>query len=209
MPDIKALHCNMSFYRFCQGICRAVIPLLFRLKIEGLENVPEDRGIILCCNHRTYFDPVFLGLRLKRPLRFMAKEELFRKPVLGWLIKTLGAFPVKRGKGDTQAIENAIKTVQDGGVFAVFPEGTRSKTGELLKPKSGAVLIASRTGGDIIPCCIRFEGKLHFRSKVRVIFGTVIKNEALGLETVTPAALKESSRFMMSKIAELYGDGRA
>ncbi len=179
------------------------MPILFRLQIEGLEQIPPQQGVILCCNHRSYFDPVFLGLRLKRRLRFMAKEELFRQPFLGWLIKKLGAFPVKRGTGDTQAIDNAIKTVQDGGVFAVFPEGTRSKTGELLKPKSGAVLVAAKTGGDIIPCCILFEGKLRFRSKVTVRYGAVIKNEALGLENITPAALKQASKMLMEKIAEL------
>lgn len=194
----------MSFYRFCQGVCRGVLPLIFRLKIEGIENVPADRGVILCCNHRSYFDPIFLGLRLKRRLCFMAKEELFHKPVLGWVIKKLGAFPVKRGTGDTQAIDKAIETVQNGDVFAVFPEGTRSKTGEFLKPKSGAVLVASKTGGDIIPCCIKFQGKLRFHSKVTLIYGEVIKNEELGLEKVTPAALKEASKLMMSKITALY-----
>lgn len=196
----------MSFYRFGQVVCGIFIPIFFDLKIEGIENVPDDRGIILCSNHRSYFDPVFLGLKLKRPLRFMAKESLFHKPVLGFVIKKLGAFPVQRGKGDTQAIENAIKTVQDGGLFAIFPEGTRSKTGELGKPKSGAVLVAHKTGGDIVPCCVKFDGKLRFRSKVRVTFGPVIKNEELGITALTPMELKNASKFMMSKIAEIYKD---
>ena len=198
----------MTFYQFGRAVCRLFIPLFFRLKIEGLENVPDNQGIILCSNHRSYFDPVFLGLHLKRPLRFMAKADLFTKPILGPIIKRLGAFPVQRGKGDTQAIENAVNTVKDGGIFAVFPEGTRSKTGELGKPKSGAVLVAHKTGGDICPCCIKFEGKLRFRSKVTVIYGTVIKNEELHLDEVTPTALKEASKFMMSKIADIYGDGK-
>jgi len=201
-------YCNMSFYGFCQGLCQGILPIIFKIQIEGMENIPDDRGIILCCNHRTYLDPIFLGLRLKRKLCFMAKEEMFRKPGLGWLVKELGAFPLKRGTGDTKAIENAIQAVQNGGVFAIFPEGTRSKTGELLKPKSGAVLIAAKTGGDIIPCCIKYEEKVRFRSKVSVTYGEVIKNEELGLENVPPVALKESSKFMMSKIAALYGDGR-
>ncbi len=196
-----------AFYRFGQIVCRIFLPLVFKFKIVGLENVPKDRGIILCSNHRTYFDPVFLGLYLDRPLCFMAKEDLFHKPVLGFIIKKLGAFPVRRGKGDTQAIENAIQTVKDGGIFSIFPEGTRSRTGELGKPKSGAVLVAHKTGGDIVPCCIKFEGKLHFRSRVTVVFGGVIKNEELGITDITPASLKEASKYMMSKIAEIYGDG--
>ena len=194
----------MTFYQFGRGVCRFFIPLFFHFRVEGLENVPDDRGIILCSNHRSYFDPVFLGIKLKRQLRFMAKDSLFHKPVLGVIIKHLGAFPVKRGKGDTQAIDNAVKTVQDGGLFAIFPEGTRSKTGELGKPKSGAVLVAAKTGGDIIPCCIKFEGKLHFRSKVTVTYGKVIKNEELGVREVSPTELKAASKMMMSKIAELY-----
>ncbi len=194
----------MSFYQFGRAVCRVFVPLFFRFQTEGLENVPEDCGIILCSNHRTWLDPIFLGIKLKRQLRFMAKDSLFRKPVLGFIIKHLGAFPVKRGTGDTQAINQAIQTVQDGGVFAIFPEGTRSKTGELGKPKSGAVLVAAKTGGDIIPCCIKFEGKLHFRSKVTVVYGQVIKNEELGIHDVNPSELKAASKLMMSKIAELY-----
>ncbi len=196
----------MTFYQFGQAVCRVFIPLIFRFRVEGLENIPDDRGIILCSNHRSYFDPVFLGVRLKRQLRFMAKDSLFHKPVLGWVIKKLGAFPVKRGKGDTEAIDRAVATVQEGGLFAIFPEGTRSKTGALGKFKSGAVLVASKTGGDVIPCCIKFEGKLHFRSRVTVIFGKVIKNEEFEIKELTPGELRNASRLLQSRVEELYED---
>ena len=199
----------MSFYRFGQAVCQVFVPLIFRFRAEGLENIPNDRGIILCSNHRSYFDPVFLGIRLKRQLRFMAKESLFHKPVLGWVIKKLGAFPVKRGKGDTEAIDRAVATVQEGGLFAIFPEGTRSKTGVLGKFKSGAVLVASKTGGDVIPCCIRFEGKLRFRSRVTGIFGKVIKNEEFEIKEMTPNELRTASRLLQSRVEEIYGDGRS
>ncbi len=86
----------MTFYQFGRGVCRFFIPLFFHFRVEGLENVPDDRGIILCSNHRSYFDPVFLGIKLKRQLRFMAKDSLFHKPVLGVIIKHLGAFPEVR-----------------------------------------------------------------------------------------------------------------
>ncbi len=196
----------MTFYQFGRAVCRVFIPLMFRFRVEGLENIPDDRGIILCSNHRSYFDPVFLGVQLKRQLCFMAKDSLFHKPVLGWVIKKLGAFPVKRGKGDTEAIDKAVATVQEGGLFAIFPEGTRSKTGALGKFKSGAVLVASRTGGDVIPCCIKFEGKLHFRSKVMVIFGKVIKNEEFEIKEMTPNELRTASRLLQARVEEIYED---
>ncbi len=168
-----------------------------------MENIPSDRGIILCANHRCYFDPVFVGVKLKRELRFMAKVELFHKPVLGALIKKLGAFPVKRGTGDMEAVTKAIDTVKNGGVFAIFPEGTRSKTGEMGKFKSGAVLVASKTDGDIVPCYIQFEGKLRFRSKVTVTFGKVIKNEEFKIDEVTPSTLRTATRFLQEKVVAL------
>ena len=138
---------------------------------------------------------------------FYGKGRLVSQAGAGLYHQKAGGVSGKAGKGDTQAIENAIQTVKDGGIFSIFPEGTRSRTGELGKPKSGAVLVAHKTGGDIVPCCIKFEGKLHFRSRVTVVFGGVIKNEELGITDITPASLKEASKYMMSKIAEIYGDG--
>ncbi len=198
----------MSFYEFGRVVCKAVLAVCFKLKIVGLENVPENEGFILCSNHRGYVDPVFLGLRMKPHLTFMAKSELFEIPILSPIIKKLGAFPIHRGKGDTQALETARQVVKDGKVLAIFPEGKRSKEGELNRFKSGAALIASQTGADVIPACIYFEGHLRFRRKVTVRFGERIKNEELGITGADPRQIKEASRLLHDRVEALLGQGQ-
>ena len=117
----------MTFYDFAFIVCNAFVKVGFKFRAEGVENLPQTGGYILCSNHRSYLDPIFLGVKVKRQLAFMAKEELFRVKVLGPIIKKLGAFPIARGKGDTGAVEFAIDTVKSGKALMLFPEGTRSK----------------------------------------------------------------------------------
>lgn len=198
----------MSFYEFGRVVCKAVLAVCFKLKIEGLDNIPENEGFILCSNHRGYVDPVFLGLRMKPHLTFMAKAELFDIPILSPIIKKLGAFPIHRGKGDSQALETAEQVVKDGKVLAIFPEGKRSKEGALGSFKSGAALIASKTGGDVIPACIYFKGHLRFRRKVTVRFGERIKNEELGITGMDPRELKNASRLLHDRVEQLLSLGQ-
>ena len=141
----------MSFYNFARQVMILVSRCQYRLEYEGLENIPENGGFILCSNHISMYDPILVAIRVKPQCFFMAKEELFRFKPLAFLIRALGAFPVSRGKGDTGAIEKAAEIVESGGVLAIFPEGHRSKDGKLLKLKSGAVVVASMTGADLLP----------------------------------------------------------
>lgn len=187
-------------YEIGRPLCRAFVKIAYKCTFEGLENIP-DGGFILCSNHRSYMDPVLLGLRVKPHLNFMAKKELF-KPGFGWLIRHLGAFPVERGNGG-EAIEKAIQTVEDGKVFAIFPEGTRAKDGVLGRGKTGVALIAAKTGADIVPAAVGFEGKLHFRSRVTVRFGKPIHASELGVVNDTPGELKAASTLLMTRVAEL------
>ncbi|HIZ54667.1 MAG TPA: 1-acyl-sn-glycerol-3-phosphate acyltransferase [Firmicutes bacterium] len=195
----------MDFYSFARGVCIVAMRLYFRIDIQGLENVPQDRGFILCSNHRSFADPVLLGLGLKRRLTFMAKAELFEKPVLRSIIRALGAFPVSRGAGDNSAIETAIQTVQSGHILAIFPEGTRSKDGKLLRFKSGAIVVAAQTGGDILPSCVLFGDKLRFRSKVTIKYGHILTSKELELEDLTPARRKAANERIQQEVASLLG----
>lgn len=197
----------MDLYKFGRLVCRAFIKIAFNVSTTGKENLPESGNFILCSNHRTYMDPIFIGLNIKQKLTFMAKQELFEKPVLGFVIKRLGAFPVSRGKGDTGAVDTAIKSVKDGKVLAIFPEGTRSRDGELLRFKSGAALVAHKTGADIVPACICFEGKLSFRKKVIVRFGKPVSNEELGITGQMATELKNASKLLQSRVQELHSQG--
>ena len=193
----------MTFYNFAFIVCNAFVKVVFKFRAEGVENLPQTGGYILCSNHPSYLDPIFLGVKVKRQLAFMAKEELFRVKVLGPIIKKLGAFPIARGKGDTRAVEFAIDTVKSGKALMLFPEGTRSKDGKLLKLKSGVIVIASRSQGFIVPSAIVFEGKLRFRRKVTVRYGKPISCDELELNGVDRQSLKAAREKLTARISEL------
>lgn len=200
-----------GFYRFGKAVCNLFCTLAFRVEAEGMENLPKTGGFILASNHVTEFDPLFVGIKLKRQLNFMAKAELFKNKLFGAVIRGLGAFPVERGKGDNTAIERAISTVKNGDILAIFPEGTRSKDGELKRFKSGAIVVAANTGADIVPTCVYIEdiGKgLKFRSKVKIRYGKPIANEKLLLDASSPSTIKRASNLVREGIAELLEECR-
>ncbi|MBQ9695447.1 MAG: 1-acyl-sn-glycerol-3-phosphate acyltransferase [Oscillospiraceae bacterium] len=163
-------------------LVRIAMHLWYNLKIEGRENIPKGRAFVYASNHRSYADPVLVTLCGRGRFSFMAKSELFEKPLFAWLIRSLGAFPVERGKGDTAAIDKAISNVQHGTNLLIFPEGTRSKDGRVGRGKTGVALIASRAGTDVVPVGINFEGKLHFRSKIVVRVGKPIPAGTLAID---------------------------
>ena len=167
---------SLRFYRFAKVVCNVVCKLWFKLEYYGMENLPKDRGYILVGNHQSYWDPVMMGLKLDTTLTFMANEKLFHKPVLAPVIRGLGAFPVNLKKPDMTAIRTAKKVVKDGKVLALFPEGTRSHDGKLLKFKGGVIYIASVTGEDVVPVCITYQNGGKFRSRILIRYGRVIPN---------------------------------
>lgn len=198
----------MSFYRVIKGFAGFLLWFPFKLEVEKRAEWKDEQGYILACNHQSFLDPIFLGLAIKdkkRQVSFMAKEELFRIPVLNWLIKGLGAFPVSRGKGDTGAIDHAVDIVKNGGMLGIFPEGTRYKDGKLHRLKSGAVVVASRTGGDMIPACIVYGKRKFIRKPVKVIFGEPIENRALELDGISKSALRAANKLLGERIADLMG----
>lgn len=181
-----------------------IYKLFYNFHIEGIENIPQDRPLVMASNHRSYADPVILTMPMKRPVTYMAKEELFKNKLFGWFIKKLGAFPVKRGAGDMQVIDDSIAILNSGRNLVIFPEGTRSKDGKVGKGKTGVALIAAKSGADVLPCGIIFEGeKLKFRSKLTLRFGKVIPAEEIAVEDASPKALKGVKKRIMEAITEL------
>ena len=181
-----------------------IYKLVYNFHIEGIENIPQDRPLVMASNHRSYADPVILTMPMKRPVTYMAKEELFKNKLFGWFITKLGAFPVKRGAGDMQVIDDSIAILNSGRNLVIFPEGTRSKDGKVGKGKTGVALIAAKSGADVIPCGIIFEGeKLKFRSKLTLRFGKVIPAEEIAVEDASPRALKDVKKRIMGAITEL------
>ncbi|MGN0675871.1 MAG: lysophospholipid acyltransferase family protein [Oscillospiraceae bacterium] len=181
-----------------------IYKLFYNFHIEGTENIPQDRPLVMASNHRSYADPVILTMPMKRKVTYMAKEELFKNKLFGWFITKLGAFPVKRGSGDMQVIDDAVSILNSGRHLVIFPEGTRSKDGKVGKGKTGVALIAAKSGADVLPCGIIFEGeKLHFRSKLTLRFGKVIPANEIAVEDASPKALKAVKQRIMGAITEL------
>lgn len=190
------------FYGLIRGLAWIFARLIFRIRCEGQEQIPSDGKYIVVSNHRSNFDPVFLAGSIQSHLCFMAKQELFKIPVFGFALKKLHAFPIERGKDGGKAIETAIREIEKGRPLLIFPEGTRSKDGKLLRPRSGAAVIAHQTSADILPVGIVFD-RLRFRSRVTIRFGAVISNKELGIENGQPREIKEASRLIMDRIESL------
>lgn len=192
----------MSFYGFAKFLACNTLRWFYKVRVEGQENIPARGGYILCANHRTNADPVFVTAATPHQLHFMAKAELFKNPIFGFIIRHLGAFPIERGKGDTAAIDTAISILKGGNAMVMFPEGTRSRDGKPLRPKSGAAMLAFQTGADILPVSISFGKKLRFRCGVTVRVGQLIGHEQLGITALVPSQLKAASSLIMGRIVE-------
>ncbi|MCX7779830.1 MAG: 1-acyl-sn-glycerol-3-phosphate acyltransferase [Negativicutes bacterium] len=141
-------------YNFLRGLVRFLLRLFFRWEYQGAENIPASGPTLVASNHLSFWDPPVIGCALQRPIHYMAKEELFKVPGFGWLIRQLNAFPVKRGAADRSAIRTALSLLENGAVVGVFPEGTRSKTGALGKAEPGLALIAAKAGAVIVPAAV-------------------------------------------------------
>ena len=128
--------------------------LLFRGQTIGIANLPKTGGVLIVSNHGSHLDPPILGHALGRPVAFMAKSELFRVPILASIISACGAYPVKRGAGDREELRTASNRLIEGWATGVFLDGTRQENGRVNDPKSGAALLAGRTGCPILPVAI-------------------------------------------------------
>jgi 1-acyl-sn-glycerol-3-phosphate acyltransferase len=187
------------FYLFAGGISWPFLKFLYRLRAEGVENVPQDQGFVLAANHVSNFDPWPLGIPLfpKRYLRFMAKSELFWWP-LGPIIHSGGAFKVRRGEGDLAAIAKAVKLVRDGHIVVMFPHGTRQRKGLVKKyqPRShsGAARIALEAGVPLVPAAITGTDRLLRLGQLRVRYGKPIDVDGLEPRAATDKLMAEIER---------------
>ncbi len=195
---------SKGFYSFLVFILRFPLFVIFRYKHINKNNIPKDGRYIIASNHISGPDCIFVGLGQKRYIRFMAKAELFENKFLNWFFTKMGAFPVNRGKGDTSAINNAKEMIDNGETLGIFIEGTRSKTGEFLKPKSGAVMLAHQMDCKIVPCAISCKGlKPSFWRRKYVHFGEPVTVEELGVTKASPREYRDASRKLMDIIADL------
>lgn len=156
-------------YRFVRAVVWPFQKILWRPRAYGLHNVPQEGPYVLCSNHISNVDPVLIACAVPVDLYFMGKAELFFIPVLGWILRKIGVFPVKRGTGDVNAVKRALTILKEGKVLAMFPEGTRVKDDEESPTKSGAAIFAIKGAAPILPVAVR--GSMKLFSKNEVIFG--------------------------------------
>jgi glycerol-3-phosphate dehydrogenase (NAD(P)+) len=144
---------NSFVYWPLRWMLRAGILVYFRLRRLGIEHIP-DGGVILASNHRSFLDPFAIGCCLGRPIYFVAKQELFKNPMLGWILNCLGAFPIKRGEADEESMDTALALLERGQAVVIFPEGTRIRTGSLAAPKRGVGRLALQSGKPVVPIAV-------------------------------------------------------
>ncbi len=142
------------FYYLANWVLRHVFRLLMRIEVEGEEHVPPEGPLIVAINHMSLMDPPLIGAFFPRDLEMMAKVELFRRPVIGWVVRHYGAFPVHRGEADLRALKHAMRALRAGHAILMAPEGTRSKTHQLQRGKEGVALVAVRTGAPVLPVAL-------------------------------------------------------
>lgn len=171
---MKPFNCIFIIVYYVVGL---VTKILHPVTVEGLETLP-DSGVLLCPNHSSNWDPILVALNLpiNYRLHIMAKEELFQNPLLGWLLRKVGAFPVSRGNNDINTVRTSIQTIKDGDNLLIFPEGTTIHNGIgyvdglPAHAKAGVAMIGVRTGAKLVPVFVDGEKKLFHRT--RIIFGS-------------------------------------
>lgn len=190
-------------YFLVKSFCRTVFKNIYRVEIRGLDNIPVDGPLIICANHINWLDSPLVGSMLtRRRMYVMAKEELFRLKVLSSFLKEMGAFPVRRGSADIRSIRTSLALLKNKEFIAMFPEGTRSKTGKMGEASPGVALIALKGRSPVLPVAIR--GDYRFFGKVKINIGKPLDFSKYYGEKAKKGLLLEITTDIMDEIKKLY-----
>lgn len=194
-----------------KSICRVLTTLLFDYRVFGLENIPRHGGVLLCCNHQSFLDPILIGVRVRRAVNFIAKVELFRNRFFGWFLGQMHVFAVRRGEGDVGAVKEAIRRLQEGRILVMFPEGTRSTDGRIAPIQPGIGMLVRRAATAVVPAVVdgAFEAwprssKLFRPGRIRAMYGPPLKVDGLkGREIVEllQTTLERMQRELKERVA--------
>jgi 1-acyl-sn-glycerol-3-phosphate acyltransferase len=197
---------------------RALATTLVPMRVEGREHVPVRGPYILVSNHISWYDPPAIEFALRAPIRFMGKRELFAVPVIGFVLRAIGSFPVRRGESDRRALETALRVLEAGQPLGYFPEGTRSRDGILHRAKPGIAFLARRSGAPLVPIGVTGTPEMRIRvpprSDVVVRVGPPVTIDDLGGRSLDDQALADAimrriAALLPSHMRSVYGeDGR-
>lgn len=190
-------------YKVLKAILRPIFFFLFNVKVINKEALDYEGGMIMMSNHVSGWDPVLLHMAARCKVRYMAKAELFKFKPFGWLLKAFGAFGVDRGRGDMGAMQQAFKIVREGGTLGIFPEGTRSKTGELGRFQHGASMIAIRAKTRILPVYISRRARLFTRCYIVVGEPMDIKKRMEDLTLADTSKVRAASEILRDEMLKL------
>lgn len=167
-----------AYYSAARFLAGAALGLLTRWEVKGRDQVPREGGLIVASNHVSFWDPPLVGAALPREAHFLAKEELFSSPWMGWLIRSVNAIPIRRGVADLSGMSRAIETLQRGSALLMFPEGSRMRDGELHPARPGVGMMAVNADVPIVPCYVSGSGRpsrwVWRGVRVRIWFGPAL-----------------------------------
>ncbi len=184
---------------------RIYCSIVYRMKFEGMENLPKEGNTVICSNHVHMMDSISLVVKFKtkRMIRVMAKEELFNTKFKEWAFRNAGAFPVKRGKGDVEALEKAKDYINQGDMLLIFPEGTRNGLEKGIKMKKGAAFIALSTNSVVVPVGIKGNYKPFSKIRVRIGKPITLENYTTNEETLNPREIVDLTNRIKDEIIAL------
>ena len=193
----------MILWRMIRGVVRLIVAIILDVHLVGCQNVPETGPLIIASNHLSWADIPLIPAFLKRKVVYMAKEETFQGK-MGWFVRFLGAFPVKRGEADRQSLRTAEEQLKAGRILGIFPEGTRSKIHKLGKAHSGMGMIALRSGAPVLPVAIYGSEKAFkkFRPRIIITFGEPMILKSKG-KKITREDIDQSTEQVMLRIASM------
>lgn len=189
---------------FLIKILSVMFKIFFPYEIKGRENFCDlKNGFLICSNHISNLDAIFISIALKQKIYFLAKSELFKSHFISFLLKKLGAISIHRGEKDTDAINTAENILKNNKILGIFIEGTRSKSGDFLRPKSGAAILACKTNSLIIPVCITpiNNKKIKIFQKTIVNFGKPIADIKFNYNSYKE--IRSATDLIMEKIKQL------
>jgi 1-acyl-sn-glycerol-3-phosphate acyltransferase len=206
---------HVMAYRMFKAIMGPILRVLFKVRVEGIEHVPTSGPVILASNHLSFCDSIFLPLVLKRKVTFVAKAEYFEQRKTAWFFKMMGQIPIKRGGGSAsaRALESAKEVLDGGGVFGIYPEGTRSPDGRLYKGRTGVARLALDTKSPVIAAAMLGtreaqpigQIKPNFFSPITIKFSAPLRFDRFAEKRDDPMTLRRITDEIMFELRELSG----